>query len=50
MANPSLQVSAGFLIRSKSKFLVCHATKGPNKPPSRTDGSWTISKGKLYLL
>lgn len=35
-------ISAGFIIKSAGLYLVCHATN--RRPPSSTDGSWTISK------
>mmetsp|Transcript_29802 Transcript_29802/g.41922 ORF Transcript_29802/g.41922 Transcript_29802/m.41922 type:complete len:228 (+) Transcript_29802:78-761(+) len=39
-------ISAGFLIRSsKSKFLLCHATKSPNGKWTKYDGNWTVPKG-----
>ena len=38
-------LSAGFLIRSKDKFLLCHATKKKDDNPKQFDKSWTISKG-----
>jgi len=39
--------SAGFLIRSKERFLLGHSTRKPNDIPRQFDGNWTISKGLI---
>eukprot|EP01117_Protostelium_nocturnum_P008873 TRINITY_DN3182_c0_g1_i2.p1 TRINITY_DN3182_c0_g1~~TRINITY_DN3182_c0_g1_i2.p1 ORF type:complete len:194 (-),score=38.11 TRINITY_DN3182_c0_g1_i2:38-619(-) len=41
------KVSAGFVIRSRQKFLVCHATQSKTKPLRQFDGNWSISKGMV---
>jgi 8-oxo-dGTP pyrophosphatase MutT (NUDIX family) len=38
--------SAGFLIKSKGLYLLCHATQLLSGP-SQFDGKWTISKGRV---
>ena len=44
--NMSKKKSAGFLIKSKGLYLLCHATQLLSKP-SQFDGKWTISKGRV---
>jgi 8-oxo-dGTP pyrophosphatase MutT (NUDIX family) len=39
------QLSAGFLIRSNDKFLICRACAGPKANPE--EGKWTIPKGHV---
>lgn len=39
------QLSAGFLIRSGKKFLLCHAFPGPRA--TKDTGKWTIPKGHV---
>jgi 8-oxo-dGTP pyrophosphatase MutT (NUDIX family) len=41
-----MKKSAGFLIKSKGLYLLCHATQLLSKP-SQFDGKWTISKGSV---
>lgn len=40
----SHKTSAGFLLKSRGLYLICHTTQGKN-PPSETDFCWSISKG-----
>lgn len=42
-----LKLSAGVLLRSKGKFLLCHATKSKNHLVKQFDGNWTIPKVSL---
>ena len=39
------KISAGFLIRSRGLFLICHTTQDPDYIYSDSDPFWTIPKG-----
>lgn len=39
------KTSAGFLIKSKGLFLICHSTQDPDYIYSDSDSFWTIPKG-----
>jgi 8-oxo-dGTP pyrophosphatase MutT (NUDIX family) len=39
-----MQISCGFLIQSKDKYLLCHSTH-PTKKANKGDGRWGIAKG-----
>lgn len=41
----SKQLSAGFLLRSKQLFLLCHITQNPEYKDKETDRNWSIPKG-----
>ena len=43
------QTSAGFLIKSRGRYLICHSTQDPSYKYSELDPFWTIPKGIVEM-
>lgn len=48
MSTVGKKVSAGVILFSKGKLLLCHSTQRKNDKPKQFDNCWTVSKGMVH--